>query len=154
MMEENSIVKSIIEKYYQSIYNYCYSKLNFNHSSAEDCTQEVFLTLIKKQRKLNLSDNIKLWLYRTADNVIKAYRRKNKLNDEALNIDEIEISVPNDFEVTDANSSFEKISEEEYLLLKDYYNGEYGNKEEVAHKHNMTLTQLYKRIHNIKSKLK
>lgn len=153
-MEENSIVKSIIEKYYQSIYNYCYSKLNFKHTSAEDCTQEVFLTLIKKQKKLNLSDNIKLWLYRTADNVIKAYRRKNKLNDEVLNIEEVRISVQNDFEVTNSNGLYEKISEEDYLLLEAYYNGGYGDKEEVARKFNMTLSQLYKRIYNIKSKLK
>ena len=153
-MEENSIVKSIIEKYYQSIYNYCYSKLNFNHAGAEDCAQEVFFTLVKKQKKLNLSDNIKLWLYRTADNVIMAYRRKNKLNDEVLNIDEVQIPVPNDFEVTNTNSSFERISEEDYLLLEAYYNGGYGDKDEVARKFNMTLSQLYKRIHNIKSKLK
>ena len=78
---ENDILIKIIEEYYQSIYNYCYAKLNFNHTNAEDSTQEVFLILMKKQKKLNLSDNIKIWLYKTADNVVKAYKRKNKIND-------------------------------------------------------------------------
>lgn len=153
-MDENIIITKIVEEYYQIIYNYCYSNLNFNHSSAEDCTQEVFFTLLKKQKKLKLSKNIKLWLYRTADNVLKVYRRKNKLNDKVLSIDEIEIPVQNNFEITDSNEIFDDISEEDYLLLQAYYDGGYGNKEDIARQFNMSLAQLYKRIHNIKSKLK
>lgn len=150
----NDILTKIIEEYYQNIYNYCYAKLNFNHTNAEDCTQEVFLILFKKQKKLNLSDNIKVWLYKTADNVIKSYRRKNKIDDKTLNIEEIEIAVENDFEVTNKSKIFDNISEEEYTLLKTYYNNEYGNKAEVAKQFNLTVQNLYKRIHKIKSKLK
>lgn len=153
-MEANTIITKIIEEYYQIIYNYCYSNLNFNHVSAEDCTQEVFFTLLKKQKKLKLSKNIKFWLYRTADNVLKVYRRKNKLNDKVLSIDEIEIPVQNNFEITDSNEILDDISEEEYLLLQAYYDGGYGNKEDIARQFNMSLAQLYKRIHNIKLKLK
>ncbi|MCM1315950.1 MAG: sigma-70 family RNA polymerase sigma factor [Alistipes senegalensis] len=151
---DNNILTKIIEEYYQSIYNYCYVKLNFNHNNAQDCAQEVFLILLEKQKKLNLSDNIKIWLYKTADNVIKAYRRKNKINDKTLNIDEIEIAIENNFEVIDKNKIFDNISEEDYILLKTYYNNEYGDKEEVAKQFNLTIKNLYKRIHNIKSKLK
>jgi len=151
---ENDILIKIIEEYYQIIYNYCYAKLNFNHTNAEDCTQEVFLILFKKQKKLSLSDNIKIWLYKTADNVIKSYKRKNKINDKILSIEEIEIAVENDFEITDKNKIFDDISEEEYTLLKTYYNAEYGNKKEVAKQFSLTVQNLYKRIHKIKSKLK
>ncbi|MDE6849094.1 MAG: sigma-70 family RNA polymerase sigma factor [Ruminococcus sp.] len=151
---ENNILIKIIEEYYQNIYNYCYVKLNFNHNNAEDCTQEVFLILLKKQKKLNLSDNIKIWLYKTADNVIKTYCRKNKINDKILNIDEIEVAVENNFEVMDKNEVFNNILEEDYILLKTYYDNEYGNKEELAKQYNITVQKLYKQIHKIKSKLK
>lgn len=150
----DDIVNKVIEQYYQSIYNYCYAKLNFNHANAEDCTQEVFLILMKKYEILNLSDNVKIWLYRTADNVIKAYRRKNMMSDKTLDIDEIDITVNNDFEIVDDNRIFDNISDEDYKLLEAYYNSEYGDKEEVASQFNLTIHNLYKRIHKIKSKLK
>ena len=151
---DNSILIKVIEEYYHSIYNYCYAKLNFNHNYAEDCTQEVFLILLKKQKKLNLSDNIKIWLYKTADNVVKAYIRKNKIYDKTVNIEDIEIAVENTFEIIDRHEIFDKISEEDYVLLKTYYTSEYGSKKEIAEKFNLTVGNLYKRIHNIKSKLK
>lgn len=150
----DDIVNKVIEQYYQSIYNYCYAKLNFNHANAEDCTQEVFLILMKKYERLNLSDNVKIWLYRTADNVIKAYRRKNMVSDKTLDIDEIDIAVNNDFEIVDDNRIFDNISDEDYKLLEAYYSSEYGDKEEVASRFNLTIHNLYKRIHKIKSKLK
>lgn len=150
----DDIVNKVIEQYYQSIYNYCYAKLNFNHANAEDCTQEVFLILMKKYERLNLSDNVKIWLYRTADNVIKAYRRKNMVSDKTLDIDEIDIVVNNDFEIVDDNRIFDNISDEDYKLLEAYYSSEYGDKEEVASRFNLTIHNLYKRIHKIKSKLK
>lgn len=150
----NDIVDKIIEEYYQSIYNYCYANLNFNHANAEDCTQEVFLILMKKKKKLNLADNIKIWLYRTADNVIKVYRRKNKMNEKILDIDEVDIAVSNDFEIVDEKRIFDNISDEDYMLLEAYYDSGYGDKEEVANQFNLTVNNLYKRIHNIKSKLK
>jgi DNA-binding NtrC family response regulator len=46
------------------------------------------------------------------------------------------------------------LSEEEYTLISDYYSTEYGSKSELAQKYGLTLTQLYKRVHTIKEKVK
>lgn len=67
----------IVNRYYHVILNYCKYKLNGNYAAAEDVTQEVFLTLYRKINRLKISENIKLWLYRTADNNVKTYIRKN-----------------------------------------------------------------------------
>ena len=40
--------------------------------------------LLKKQHKLNLSDNIRAWLYETANRVIKAYLKKNKKEEDEV----------------------------------------------------------------------
>ena len=66
----------IVNRYYHVILNYCKYKLNGNYAAAEDVTQEVFLTLYRKINRLKISENIKLWLYRTADNNVKTYIRK------------------------------------------------------------------------------
>lgn len=67
----------IVNRYYNVILNYCKYKLNGNKTAAEDITQEVFFVLYRKRNHLKMGDNIKLWLYRAADNQIKAYIRKN-----------------------------------------------------------------------------
>ena len=152
---ENNPCADIIDKYYRIIYAYCFSQLNFSKFAADDCTQEVFLIMIKKQKKLDFSDNIKLWLYRTADNVIRSYRRKN-FREADVDIDELTIAVENDFEIK-ADSSAEildRLSEDEKNLIEAYYSSDYGGKEKVAEHFGITLSQLYKRIHKIKQKLR
>ena len=67
----------IVKKYYGIIYNYCRQRLNFSKTAAEDVTQEVFFILYKKLNRLKMSEKIGIWLFRTADNEIKAYIRKN-----------------------------------------------------------------------------
>lgn len=152
---ENDICSEIIEKYYRSIYAYCFTQLNYSNFSADDCTQEVFLLMIKKRKKLDFSDNIKLWLYRTADNVIRNYKRKNR-NLADIDVDSLEIPVENDFEITSDNSSgvLDKLSDEELRLVQAYYGAGQGDKEEVAKKFGLNLRQLYKTIHKIKLKLR
>lgn len=50
-MSNNTVCNEIIEKYYASIYRYCFVRLDYNEYAADDCTQEVFLILLKKQHK-------------------------------------------------------------------------------------------------------
>lgn len=152
---EDNICSEIIEKYYRAIYAYCFTQLDYSKFAADDCTQEVFLTLLKKKERLYLSDNIKFWLYRTADNVIKSYRRKNsRISD--VDINDADIPVKNDFEVTyeESESVLEKLSDEELKLVKAYYSSQQGDKEAVARRFGMNLKQLYKAIHKIKLKLR
>lgn len=138
----------IVNKYYHIILNYCQYKLNGNHAAAEDVTQEVFLTLYRKINRLKISENIKLWLYRTADNNIKAYIRKNP---SFLPIDDcLEITQEDDYPSLN-ESDFECLSGEERDLLIDYYSD--GSIEKIAIEHNLNMNMLYIRIHRIKTKL-
>lgn len=150
-MNDNPCEK-VIDEYYQKIYNYCYSQLNYSHHAAADCTQEVFLIMLEKQKRLNMEGNIKLWLYRTANNVIRQYIRKRKRH-EAADIDECAIAVENNFEIKSETSVLDNLSHEEYTLLEEYYGGKYPDRSELAEKYGVSIEKLYKMIHFIKKKL-
>lgn len=128
-MSNNTLCNEIIEKYYASIYRYCFVRLDYNEYAADDCTQEVFLILLKKQHKLNLSDNIRAWLYETANRVIKAYLRKANKEDTISNPDEIEDKTA--VIENDSQSALEGLTEEEYLLISEYYSSEYGSNRQI-----------------------
>lgn len=148
--------RKIIDKYYNEIYSYCFTKLKYNRHSAEDCTQEVFVTFFQKHEKLD-EKNIRIWLYRTSDNIIKAYLRKNNNNNiisiedstEAMNIADSSQIFEND-----EPDIFDCLTKEELKLIRIYYDADYGNREETARENGITLTALYQCIHKIKQKLK
>lgn len=137
----------IVNKYYNVILNYCKAKMNGNKSAAEDITQEVFLTLYQKINCLKLSENIKLWLYRTADNKIKAYIRKNP---SFLPIDDC-LEITEDYYPTLSENDFDCLSNEEKTLLIDYYSDK--SRENIAKAHQLNMNTLYIRIHKIKQKI-
>ncbi|MGN0580285.1 MAG: RNA polymerase sigma factor [Ruminococcus sp.] len=150
---EGSQCEKIIGDYYRPIYLYCYSRLDCDSFAADDCAQEVFLTLLKKKNRLVAGKNIKLWLYRTADNVIKKYIRKNRKNlaeltEECCAVEE------NIFEVKAGGDAFDLLTDEELSIVTDYYGGEYASKSDIADKYGITLSSLYKKIYQIKKKLK
>lgn len=143
------IINKIYEYYYKEIMNYCYVRLNFNQSAAEECTQEVFFALYKKSGSLNLRTNIRAWLYKAAEIEIKKYIRKNPINED---IDDYEISVEADF-IENSSSSIENIlNTDELELAKEYYSGE--DKNIIAEKHNLSINAMYSKIKRIKKKLK
>ncbi len=105
---------NIFKEYYEKILNFCYAKIG-DKQPAEDCTQEVFLALLKKMHSLRLDTNIAALLYGTAKNEIKHCLRKNKQNDISLN-DLAEIPQEKN------HGLFEEIvTEEEYHVLRGYY---------------------------------
>lgn len=67
----------IIEMYYQQIYNYCNSAINYDKQSAMDITQNIFLLAYEK-RELLENTNIKSWLYSVTKNKIHEYFRNLK----------------------------------------------------------------------------
>ena len=137
----------IVNRYYTVILNYCKYKLCGSLTAAEDVTQEVFFTLYRKRNRLKMGENIKLWLYRTADNEIKVYIRKNPSFLPMEDYEEIEAE--SDFpEIVD--SAFDCLTADELELLTDYYSGE---REEVANKNALNMNSLYIRVHRIKKKL-
>lgn len=137
----------IVKQYYNSIYRYCYVRLG-KECDAYDCTQEVFVILCQKADKLNINENIRAWLYRTADNVMRNFKRKNN---KYISFDDVpEIPVETDFSVETPFN--EVISENEYQLLKTYY----IDKEDISHiakKLDITKEAAYKRIYRIKAKI-
>ncbi len=151
-MDNNTLCNEIIEKYYSSIYRYCLVRLDHNEYAADDCTQEVFLILLKKQYKLRLSDNIRAWLYETANRVIKAYQRKS--NKEELLSNPEEIIDETAVNENERSSELACLTEEEYTIISEYYSSEYGSKAELAQKYGISLTQLYKKVHLIKEKVR
>lgn len=144
------MIDDIINLYYERIFVYCRSRLNGNKSAAEDVTQEVFLTLYKKINRLKLGVNIRFWLYRTADFEIKTYIRKHP---SFLSIDELseENMLTEENFPSMSDSDFDCLSQEEYALIKDYYNSD--DIKETAEKYNIKPSALYMRIHRIKKKI-
>lgn len=137
----------IVNRYYSVILNYCKYKLSGSQTAAEDVTQEVFFILYRKRNRLKMGENIKLWLYRTADNEIKTYIRKNPSFTPIEDYDEIESesSFP---EITE--NVFDCLTADELALLTDYYS---DDREAAANKSNGNMNSLYIRIHRIKKKL-
>lgn len=62
------------ENYYNTLFNYCNYHLNFDELAAEDCTQSTYEAYYKYIHIHNIADT-KAWLFRTADNFIKRYKR-------------------------------------------------------------------------------
>lgn len=98
--------------------------------------------------KLKLSENIRAWLYRTADNVIRNHRRKIKkivpLEDaESLSI-EFSYSIDTPFNRI--------VSEEEYNLLVSYYI-EGDSIDKIAKEMDKSKAAAFKRIYRIKSRI-
>jgi DNA-directed RNA polymerase specialized sigma24 family protein len=94
-----------------------------------------------------MGDNIKLWLYRAADNQIKAYIRKNPSFQPIDELSEL-AAVSEISEITD--SAFDFLTPEELALITEYYD---GDKAAAARKNNISMNGLYIRIHRIKKKL-
>lgn len=146
----------LIKQYYREMYNYCLAKLRYNSHAAEDCVQELFVIFFRKRGSLEETENIRIWLYRAADNVIKAYLRKNdssmtvSLDDspEAMNK-----AAPDEF--PDSGDILpDCLTDEEKEIVRVYYDSGYGDKKAAAKRLGMTVPALYQRIHKIKKKLK
>lgn len=153
-MYQDDLCMMIAEQYYQAIYRYCYGKLHFHTEAAQDCTQEVFLILIQKKERLDLSGNMKTWLYKTADHVIRNYQRKEKKYQNSIPIDEIELADDSSFPENSAGMLLSCLTEAEYNLLIAYYDAAYGTRNELAAQYGMTLPALYMEINRLRNKVK
>lgn len=146
--------EEIMRKYYRELYNYIFAKVR-DRQCAEDCTQELFMILLKKHPELNENDNIRIWLYRAADNVIRTYRRKNHSNDISLedSAEAMNTPAPDCFNQDKPDLS-EWLTAEETELVRLYYDTDYGDRKNTAQKLGITVTALYQKIDKIKKKIK
>ncbi len=139
-------LNSLIKEYYPLILKYCVFKLAPDYHGAEDCTQEVFYVLLKKHRSIDLSKDIRPWLYATADRIIYQYRRKKP---ESVDIETIPEETE-DFPYPE--SILDVLDDADRQLLLAYLNSE--DKHALAKQYHLTLAALYKRIARIKEKLR
>lgn len=98
-----------------------------------------------------MTENIALWLYRTADKVISRYIKKNfkdiSLESLELPIEDKKGFTTNSYEVIDT-----LISKDELSLLENYYlKGE--SIKSLANKNEISEAAIYKRIERLKAKL-
>ncbi|MDR0400305.1 MAG: sigma-70 family RNA polymerase sigma factor [Treponema sp.] len=80
--EQEAAFNGIVKRYYGGILKFCVYALGGDKSSAEDCTQDIFLILYENMDRLRDYDKIGGWLYKTADHISKQYadslRRERK----------------------------------------------------------------------------
>lgn len=152
-MNNNSIYKEIANKYYNDIYKYCYYKLGYHREDAEECTQEVFMILLIKWKSLSSHENIRGWLYRVADNVMRNYSRKsNKYKNELSVLEDISLNI----KYNEDDGAFDILSIltiAERNLLKEYYLDK-ATAKELSVKYKLSENAIYVKIHRIKIKLK
>lgn len=151
-MIDNETCEIIIEKFYNDVYNFCFSRLNNTHS-AEECTQEVFLTLFQKRGRLDFTEKFRSWLYSTADKICKNYLKKNK--NITVDIDEYSDIIPDSSTVEKPLSEelYNILSSEEADLLLEYIEADYGQRKQIAKRLGISIKALYGRIDRIKKKV-
>jgi RNA polymerase sigma factor (sigma-70 family) len=153
-LNTDDLCAMIAEKYYHEIYGYCYYKLNFDTNAAQECVQDTFLVMIQKKKRLNLNFNMRSWLYKTADRVIKHYWRKEKKRKLQVPIDEIELADDGGLAFVDCEQQFECLTKDELELLTAYYEAEHGTRSTLAQEYHMTIYELYREIDRIKKKIR
>ena len=152
---DHSIYRDIAIRYYKEIFNYCYVKLMYNREDAEECTQEVFMILLLKWKTISSTENIRAWLYRTSDNVMRNFRKKAYRHKRELGIfDNLQENQKLIHE--DDYGSFELLyilSMEEQRLLKEYYLDK-ATAKELSNKYKVSENVIYVKIYRIKVKLR
>lgn len=153
MQKKNKLVEKLIEENYYRILRYCKACFQGDIYAAEECTQDVFLLFLEKKDALDLSDNIRGWLYATAERIILSYKRKAAIR-KTIEGEELEKaeSIPAEPVEELQSDAFAGLSAEEYSLLKMYY--ETDDRICLAATLGISMNTLYQRIHAIKVKMK
>lgn len=146
-MIENTLYEKIVSDYHESLIRYCMARMHRGYTEAEDVVQEVFLALYFKE-DINVNDNIKIWLYKTANYKIQKYLSKNPWFEDISEI----VDLP-EKEITETEDDiFDLLSDSELDLIKNYYYG--ADKEQLAIQHGMSVNALYSKIKRLKKRLK
>lgn len=152
-MIDKDTCEMIIEKYYDMIYKFCENKLH-DEQAAKECTQEVFLLFYEKRKKLDLSENFKYWLYKSAEKICNNYRRKNYIKME--NIDDYEDIIADESAQNFSpilKELYDILSPEDADLLLEYIEADKGKRKYIAKRMGITTIALYRRIDRIKKKV-
>lgn len=143
----------LFQKYHRYVYKFCLKQLKNTHS-AEDCTNEVFMIMLKKKNTIKLSKNLSSWLCETSKNVCKEYIRNNSIKFD--DVDELAETI------ADSSVSLEKplydeiyefLDREEADLFFEYINSSIAERRKMADRLKITPNALCKRIQKIKRKI-
>ena len=141
-MDIEKLHTEIVEEYHDLVRIYCTCKL-LNEEDAKECTQEVFVLLMLKN--INFTMNIKVWLFNTADKVLKNYKCKNNRH---ISVTDMEF-IPNlsdyytNIAVENRIQSF--LAEEDYNLVWDFFVNRVPI-EKLAKERSISLINCYSRI--------
>ena len=151
-MDHKASCEEIVTLYYDSIKRYCHSRLPDDFHGAEDCTQEVFYIFIKKYDSSSSTEGIRVWLYKTADKVIRNYLRREQKHDHAA-LEEVTFSDDGGLAMITNDTPLDILSEEERRLITAYYTAP-DSKKAIAKHFGLTLPALYMAVFRIKKKLR
>ena len=154
-VRRDKLCEETIRTYYNPIYRHCLCMLKNDVFAAEDCTQTVFTLLVEKKDTLNFHQNIRGWLYAAADRICKDHMRKEqkRLSMLVCSLDE-GMEFPDQTDFAEQDSVFDVLTKEEYRLIETYYETQYGERLKLAESLGLTPSQLVKKIHAIRHKLK
>lgn len=145
--------------YYINLQRFCMVKLK-NQEQADDCVQECFFILYQHYMKDEDIKNVAGFLYKIADNLIKAQWRENQKAETVIQIDSLSDTIP---AKTDEYSDLDYDLLAEKLLLalnekeKELYKLKYiENKylDEISRELNMTYQAVAKRLSRLRQKVK
>ena len=155
-MSRRDLCEDAIKKYYQAVFRYCLGLLNGNTNAAEDCTQDVFLLLVKKDtlNEVDFNRNIRGWLYAAAQRICKDYLKHLAKQKEAVpfSLDEIK-EMPAPEEDNGANLIFEADRRRIPASFRILYRA-VRQPDEAGASHESIPAQLARKIASIRRKLK
>lgn len=151
-MIDNETCEMVINRFYNDVYNFCLSRLK-NTYAAEDCTQEVFLTLFRKRGRLDFSEKFRSWLYSTADRICRNYIKKN--GNITADIDDYAEVIPdNSADGTSLSQEiYEILDKEDADLLLEYIESDFGQRKQIAERLGITTKALYGRMDRLRKKV-
>lgn len=152
-MIDKDTCELLFQKYHGQVYDFCFKYLKDVHA-AEDCTQEVFMVMLKKKSKINLSKNILSWLYETSKKICKKYISKNSIKFD--NIDDYAEVISDPHATVEKNlldEVYDILSKEDADLLFEYINADHNERKKIAERLGIKNTALYQKIKRLRNKI-
>lgn len=145
--------------YYTNLHRFCNVKLK-NPEQADDCAQECFYILYQHYMKNEDIKNVLGFLYKIADNLIKAQWRENQKAENIVQLDSISDTVPakeDKYSDTDydllAEQLLQSLNESEKELYRLKYI-EHKSIKQIAEELNTSFDAVAKRLSRLRQKIK
>lgn len=74
--QADALLQQCYADYRIKLFNYCLARLDGSREAADDCVQEAFIVFYDKLLEGVDFDNLRAFLYRTADNFVKRHKQQ------------------------------------------------------------------------------